>query len=199
MPAFEQYKSPEFSDEDKFRQYMEELDLAPSDFDKKILDVGSGASQFAKWAKEHHVSNQIYSLEPLEDSLEKSKSTKGRAEDIPFQDESFDLVISSGAIPQIFSGVEYKKKMEEKIRQSLSEIVRVTRKGGEIRFGPIREGKYWQRQFRETLDGVLQELKDQNQLIIEEKFQGERGIKFDKKGNILEKEKVFLFKIYKPL
>ncbi|MEK7172709.1 MAG: methyltransferase domain-containing protein, partial [Patescibacteria group bacterium] len=83
---------------------MEDLKLSPEDFDKKILDVGSGSGQFAKWAKEHNVSSQIFSLEPKQESKEKIKSVKGVAEAIPFQNEVFDLVVSNASIPNVLFG-----------------------------------------------------------------------------------------------
>lgn len=120
----------EESDEELFQKYVEEMDLKPEDFEKKILDVGAGSAKFAKWAKEHNVSSEIYSLEPFFEPEEKSKAVKGRAEEIPFKDESFDLVISAGAVPQIFIAPEREQPevMEEKIKQSLSEMLRVIKK-----------------------------------------------------------------------
>ncbi len=199
MSKFETPEPPPFTDEEIFRQYMENLDLKPEDFNKKILDVGSGSGQFARWAKEHHVSSEIYSLEPFQESSEKSKLARGKAETIPFRNESFDLVVSSCAIPQIYSEPQYEGRREEKIRESLLELLRVVKAGGEIRIGPIAEGKGddWRKDFRTSLDKILNELKQQR-LIIEEKSLREQGIWFDSVGNVLEKEKVSLFKIYKP-
>ena len=199
MSNFETPEPLPFTDEEIFQQYMENLDLRPEDFDKKILDVGSGSGQFAKWAKEHHVSDQIYSLEPSQEGEEKSKLVRGDAEVIPFQNESFDLVVSSAAIPQIFSGPQYEGGREDKIRESLSELVRVTRKGGEIRIGPLVEySEDWQQEFKVAFNKVLDELKDRYHLAVEEKPLGEQGSKFDREGNVLEKEKIHLLKIYKP-
>lgn len=199
MTNFETPELPFDTDEETFRQYMENLDLSPGDFDKTILDVGSGSGQFAKWAKEHHVSDQIYSLEPFQEGKEKSKLVRGNAEAIPFQDESFDLVLSSSAIPQIFSGLQYEGEREDKIRESLSELIRVAKKGGEIRIGPMAEYKEdWQREFKVALSRVLDELKKRYRLAVEEKSLGEHGSKYDGEGNMLEKQKLHLLKLYKP-
>jgi len=43
---------------------MECLDLKPEDFEGKILDVGSGEGGFARWAKDHNVSSELYCVEP---------------------------------------------------------------------------------------------------------------------------------------
>lgn len=199
MTNFETPEPPPFTDEEIFQQYMENLDLSPEDFDKKILDVGSGSGQFAKWAKEHHVSDQIYSLEPFQESEEKSKLARGNAAAMPFQDESFDLVLSSSAIPQIFSGPQYEGAREDKIRESFSELIRVAKKGGEIRIGPLAEYKEdWQQEFKIAFNKVVEELKKQHRLAVVEKPLGEHGSKYDGEGNILEKQKLHLLKLYKP-
>ena len=80
----------EISEEEKtFRQYIEDLKLNPEDFKKVILDVGAGEAHFAKWAKDHNISSQIYSLEPFQKMAEKEKGLIGNAEEIPTLDASF--------------------------------------------------------------------------------------------------------------
>jgi len=135
--------TPENHDEWIFRQYEEILDLKPEDFKKKILDIGAGSARFAKWAKEHGLSEQIYSLEPKKKSpLEKSKAVSATAEEIPFKDNSFDLEVSLYAIPFIYHNekIRKKKEMDELVHESLKEELRVLKIGGEIRFGPFPAG-----------------------------------------------------------
>jgi ubiquinone/menaquinone biosynthesis C-methylase UbiE len=121
------------TDEEVFRSYMEDLDLKPEDFKGKILDVGAGTAQFAKWARDHHVSDQIYSLDERGDRLHKEKSVVGRAEQLPFADNSFDLIVSDGAIPNVVFSVEG-------IVQSLLEMWRVIKPGHEIRLARVLNG-----------------------------------------------------------
>lgn len=147
------------TDEEVFQNYMEDLKLSPEDFDKKILDVGSGSSQFAKWAKEHSVSSQIFSLEPTQESQEKAKSVRGAAEAIPFQEGTFDLVISNASIPNVFLG-ESQEIVRGKIKNSLFELMRVTKPGGEIRLGRVLKGEIYETQkaLVSALDETLYEL-----------------------------------------
>lgn len=193
----EHQKEHQKEDEEIFQQYMEGMDLKPEDFDKKILDVGSGSGKFAKWAKEHHVGSEICSVEPYQELQEKSKAVRGRIEEAPFKDEQFDLVISFCAIPQIFSSIESSEVMEEKIKQSLLEMLRVTKKDGEIRFGPVTNGEAheFQKRFREILNNVLEELKAKQHVTIEEVPRGDIITKSDEEGNPLLKEPSFLIKI----
>ena len=82
MEKFEnnQAEAREFSTEEIFQQYVSDLNLKPEDFDKVMLDIGAGSASFAKWAKDHNVSSQIYSLEPIEEMSEKEKGLVGVAE-----------------------------------------------------------------------------------------------------------------------
>ena len=157
------------TDEEVFQNYMEDLKLSPEDFDKKILDVGSGSSQFAKWAKDHHVSSHIFSLEPKQELQEKTKSVRGKAEAIPFQSEVFDLVISYASIPNVFLG-ESPETIKEKVRNSLFELMRVTKPGGEIRLGRVLKGEIYesQKELALALDETLEELRQTYAAEIEE-------------------------------
>ncbi len=159
---FGSFKPEKETAEEAFQHYVEDLRLTPEDFDKKILDVGAGSAQFAKWAKEHHVSSQIYSAEPQTERLtEKEKSVSARAENLPFPDETFDLVISVAAIPNIYLG-EDPKVMKEKIVQGFNEMTRVVKTGGEIRLARVLIGNIYepQRILSESIDEALQKIEE---------------------------------------
>ena len=91
------------TDEEVFRRYVENLDLSPEDFEGKTLDVGADAAQFEKWAREHNVSQNIYSLEASPKEQKGTRIVKGLVEELPFRDEEFDLVISHFAIPNVIT------------------------------------------------------------------------------------------------
>jgi len=190
----------DYNDEEVFQNYMEDLRLSPEDFDKKILDVGSGSSQFAKWAKEHNVSSQIFSLEPKEEPQEKTKSVKGVAEAIPFQDEVFDLVISNAAIPNVFVE-ESQEIVKEKVKNSLFEMMRVTKPGGEIRLGRVLRGEIseTQKAVVSALDETLNELRQIYGAEIEE-IPYSTGDIYEYENNKPTKllARAYLIKIHKP-
>lgn len=157
------------NDEEVFQAYMEDLKLSPEDFDKKILDVGSGPGKFAKWAKEHHESSEIYSLEPFHKSDEPTKSIQGFAENLPIKSETFDLVVSNGSIPNVFLG-ENPETLNKKVRNSLFELMRVIKPGGEIRLGRVLKGEVYKSQKRlvSVLDKTLEEIRQTFSAEIEE-------------------------------
>ena len=78
--ANEKQEELEKTDEEVFREYIENLDLNPEDFDGEILDVGSGSRQFAKWARDHNVSSEIYSVEPVDEIINNKKIVREVAE-----------------------------------------------------------------------------------------------------------------------
>lgn len=107
---------------------------------KKILDIGAGIAGFAKVAKDRGI--DVVSLDLHETSgytggafdnrpLEKKFFIRGKAQELPFEDGAFDLVISKGAPPThggVFS--------VEDVKKIISEARRVLKDGGEFRFGP---------------------------------------------------------------
>ena len=169
MEEFEKPPIDEKSDEEVFREYMEDLKLSPEDFNKKILDVGAGSAQFAKWAKEHGVSSEIYSLEPRKENLiEKEKGVVAKAETMPFADESFDLIVSNAAIPNIYLG-ESSESIQKKVRSSLDEMMRVLKSGGEIRLARVLIGKEYepQRDLSKSIENALAELEKSGTVQVE--------------------------------
>lgn len=170
-PAVENiHKETEDSDEEVFQKYVESLELTPDDFEKQILDIGSNTAQFAKYAKEHRISKEIYSIDIRPASLEREKSVVGSAEALPFQNESFDLVVSLSAIPNIYIGAEFSGRREQVIQQAIEEMIRVVRKGGEIRLGNIRiekdrEDGYIQN-YITAVHTVLDQLRKREDIII---------------------------------
>ena len=189
------------TDEEVFQNYMEDLKLLPEDFDRKILDVGSGSSQFAKWAKDHHVSSQIFSLEPKQEPQEKTKSVQGKAEAIPFQNEAFDLVISNASIPNVFLG-ERPGTVKEKVRNSLFELMRVTKASGEIRLGRVLKGEIYesQKELVSALDEVLEELRQVYGAEIEEiPYPAANTYEYVNHEPVKLLAKAYLIKIRKPI
>ena len=150
-------------EEQTFKKYVEDLELKPGDFNKVILDVGAGNAYFAKWAKEHKVSSKIYSLEPSEEILEKEKGLVAKAEEIPMPNEFFDLIISNGAIPNIYLDTD---NVKEKVEKSFSEMFRVLKDGGEIRLARVLIGHKYESQMvlADSVREVLQKLKEKYNL-----------------------------------
>ena len=164
--AAENYEYEEETDEEIFDRYVRDLQLTPEDLQKKILDVGSYDSRFAKCAKEKGAKN-IYSLEPVhwEKSEDRPETVAGLAQAIPFRDKTFDLVISLCAIPQIFALSPTEEDSladtaEDNTRQSILEMLRIIKDGGEIRLGRIAKiGPYkFQNQFWQLLNKTLGEI-----------------------------------------
>jgi ubiquinone/menaquinone biosynthesis C-methylase UbiE len=147
------FKKTYMSDRTIF-DYMENLEIPESEIAKEglILDIGAGAQQ--KLAHEAGVlgmKSKIYSLDPrlgLDEekdlslprgTVEERKmgrkehhglSVAGTAQKLPFLNEAFDNIYALFSVP-------YYIEAPEEIRSTLSEIWRVTRAGGTIRFYPI--------------------------------------------------------------
>ena len=94
---------PEVAD---FLEYCRDLQLTPQDFENKVLDVGSGHSGFMRGADYLGFGENIISLDPSPDELskltddQKARLVAAKAEQMPFPDESFEVVVSHAAMPQ---------------------------------------------------------------------------------------------------
>ncbi len=169
-----------FTDEGVFQRYCEDLELNSEDLKKKILDVGSGACQFAKFAEDSGISNQIYSINATPDSgepfgalpfQESKRSTVGKAEALPYKDESFDLVISEAALPILYCRIENDEQLRETLEKFLTEMLRVAKADGEVRFGRVSSlsnGKLMSdsKRLRITFDSVLEDIKSRHNLEV---------------------------------
>lgn len=162
---------------DVFEIYFEDLGLSPAELqDKDILDVGAGSGDFARACEKLGLRAKITSLDPLDPRLfSKSRTSKtslesekkivmGMGESLPFKTESFDLVISSAAVPILIF-----PKTKENIGRAIKEMIRVVRPGGEVRFCPaavyqvnkngerLEEGKLFE--YNKIVQELLEKLK----------------------------------------
>ncbi len=140
-------------------EHFEDLDLNIEQLKgKKILDIGSGLNQFANelrdeslnitsldpfYALSEEEQKQLYrdrnyedgdrqlgwQIDQLRRGNRASDLVAGRSEALPFQDETFDLIISHYGSP-------FYAEDATKIRLFFQEIKRVLKNGGEIRIYP---------------------------------------------------------------
>lgn len=186
------------STEEVFKKYVEDLDLKPEDFKKKIVDVGSGSGEFAKWAKDNNISSEIFNIEPFEKFQKNANGIMGSVFALPLKSGEFDLVVSERAIPQVFASERSKNAQIEKIRKSFEEMLRVLKPGGEIRLGSIAKGEThdFDRNLHDSLTEVLRDLMGKKNITFEEIPRGEMVYKDNTEGKPA-KETLFLVKIRK--
>ncbi len=170
----DKFKIPEQSESDRektFKEYMGNLKLSPDDFKKKILDVGSSDGAFAKWARDHHVSDSIYNIDSNFKAEPRGKSVVGKAQSLPFKNEEFDIVISNASIPNLLYA-EY--DLEKASDESIEEMLRVLKAGGEIRFAPIIEHQKEDRRkvLGDKVNKKLSFLQEAGQIVVQKEFLG---------------------------
>src|SRR3989344_4481862 len=145
--------------------YFEDLRLDKENLrDKKILDIGSRESLFAKWAKDQGVSTEVYNLDLHDNFLQRQKSVQGAAEKLPFLDESFDLIVSHAAVPNEFVLDIYPRK---RTTESINDMLRALKVNGEIRLGPLGrlgDDKYPHYKIYQALKKRLTELQNQGKI-----------------------------------
>lgn len=98
---------------------------------KQVLDVGAGAANIAKAAQAHDISVTSLDNNPAlwtQDGIDVSgvPYVTGDAEHLPFENETYDLLMSHGGP---YANVTHK----ENLIQMLNEALRVLKEGGELR------------------------------------------------------------------
>ncbi len=138
-------------EKDLYGQYTQELKLTKEDLGKRVLDVGSDYGSFAIEAKKRGYKD-IYSIDlvhpadryTIDEKIEYGAGKMALADvmRMPFKDEEFDLTVSFCSMPAVlaFNEEEDRKKQTAKVfrqrtKAALLEMLRVTKRGGEVRLG----------------------------------------------------------------
>lgn len=138
-----------------------------------ILDVGAGDGNLGKYLSQNK-NLKIIALDDKPSEKSEFKIIKGDVLNLPFNNESFDKVISHASIPNIFIGLysfEHPKLSEEiirnAVRKSFSEINRVLKQNGEAILAPvsIAENYNSQKMFKKIVLEEIEELRKIDYLI----------------------------------
>ncbi len=97
---------------------------------KRVLDIGAGPADLALAAAKRNVEVVSIDAKMPENIPGGLEYVAGDAKDLPFQDESFDVVMAHAAPPAILAD-------KNEVKKILGEVGRVLRPGGEFRFGPV--------------------------------------------------------------
>jgi ubiquinone/menaquinone biosynthesis C-methylase UbiE len=165
-----------------YSEYKKFLRFNESDIEgKKILDLGSGPeSTFAEEVEEKMPNTKVTIFGFDADRVDRDDpsneiednypdSVKGLFTKLPFEDASFDVVVSSAAMPLYLT-------KEEQVREAFREVVRVLKSGGRAFIAPINytkvidpdEKEVWYRykkhsfeESKELLSKILKEMSAQ--------------------------------------
>ncbi len=111
-----------------FNAYVKRLRLSTEDLTKSILDVGTGGGGFIYYLREYLNNDKAYGIDKKTKEGNKCDDDfiiVGDALELPFENESFEIVVSKHCIPQFLSD-------EIKMFKSINELIRVAKKGGKI-------------------------------------------------------------------
>ncbi len=144
------------TDKRVFEMYLNTMKLTEDDLrGKKILDIGSYSdAQFVNYCLEHKITNDIFAVDRNSfisqdnhndevqwrdkvayEAYKKRKVTspakqryaRGLAEELPFKEKSFDLIIVRAALTN----------PDQNLDAAISQIVSLLKSGGEARIGPF--------------------------------------------------------------
>lgn len=141
-----------------FKNYLHNLNLSAEELQgKKILDVGAGARLFAAHLLREHITDGVYSLEPviyerawnrkiwaklspeIQEQVE-ARTLKTLKEAIPLKDGSMDLVLVNCMPISKHAKNEETDELRQEIESMFGEMVRVLAPGGELRYFALKRG-----------------------------------------------------------
>ncbi len=156
--------------QDVFGEYVQELRLTAEDLKKHILDVGAGTGEFAAEAKRRGYGGitsididhpaDIYEMDSSEE-LAGGRLAVADAKMLPFKDGEFDITVSLYSMPHVLKNHnDNKRTFKKRTEHVLSEMLRVTKVGGEVRLGgvPFKEPKHATLHRGDVIDAVLKRL-----------------------------------------
>lgn len=113
--------------------YFDYLNLRAEDIkDKLILDVGSNIGEFKTALSKMGIASRLF-VNFDKDRVPENLNIRGRAEALPFKDESFDLVLAHASVPMMQATGGYL----DQVSPTLDELFRVVRTGGTMRICPV--------------------------------------------------------------
>jgi ubiquinone/menaquinone biosynthesis C-methylase UbiE len=113
---------------ESFDSYVEILGLSSEDLEKSILDVGTGNGSFIYYLRNHLNNDKAYGIDTKikkEGMPDDDFILVGSGLDLPFEDESFEIVTAKHYLLMF---TEY----EDKMKKSVLELIRVVKKGGKV-------------------------------------------------------------------
>lgn len=191
-------------------KYLKNLNLSEKDLvGKKVLDIGAGTGEFARWANTHGSDVISIGLMQSEEAVQTINETHtpyviGDAIALPFADGAFDLVVSHRAIPNVISFTGTRRiprdavasEAHKRRMNAVREAIRVLKPGGEIRFAPVvrNERNAPGPDRNESMETMLAELKSNDQLEVHEelleKDHKNMGILSDTYRIVVQKKKI---------
>lgn len=136
-----EYSSPERTSQEQETEERAELILWQLGLNweylkgKTILNIGAGDAQLEQAAKKRNI--MIIPLDPYSRDVYQGTPPQGvnyiqgSALKLPFKDQRFDLILSHAAPPTTFI------TSTKEVQDTLMEMERVLKDGGEARFGPL--------------------------------------------------------------
>lgn len=122
--------------ENHYKEDLSNLLLKASDLaGKRVLDIGSGYGGLGDYLRFLNLDCEVVNLDKRRfATFLDSQSVTGTAYRLPFQNNVFDVVVSSGCIPILcVNKLTTQDQVKRNARQALKEAFRVTKPGGKIR------------------------------------------------------------------
>jgi len=192
------------------KQYFNNLELTNKMLSEKenVLDIGAGMRDFAGFCIREKINDNIISLEPalnkypetgISEAIQmhwgkevynhmQSKTVAGNMEQMPFKNNSFDLIVDNAAMPGFNYSLNEIEQMIEGVEKAFDEIIRVLKPGGEARLFPLSEESLNEK-WRPVIDKKIAEMMSSEKcsVFIESVLDLDTGEMMNEKRLVLKK------------
>jgi len=124
----------------RYRESLDSLLLTDENLrNRRILDIGSADGGFARYVRSLGLNCEIVDLDTVWAPPPDAQAVRADAYHLPFRNNVFDLVVSSGCIPILCIGSKFtgEAQARQNTKMSLSEAFRVTKPGGQVRMNSV--------------------------------------------------------------
>jgi ubiquinone/menaquinone biosynthesis C-methylase UbiE len=176
--------------EDVIKQ-LENLGLSPDEIKGSVLDIGAGEGQFAI-DLENVTDAKITSIDNHRNEDTPDGVVTADVKNLPFEDNSFDMVISHASIPNVYVGMYSdelpklsKKEMKKSVSESFREILRVLKPGSSATLAPVRIAQNYEseRAISNIVQEEIRELQEDGIHVTFELIREEENPKNNKKSS----------------
>lgn len=143
---------------------LSNLGLSEKEIKGRILDVGARNAEFSRYFRRKE-KTEVSSIDSKVERKNKPWVIEADVMNIPFPDNSFDLVISHASVPNIFLDFnKTEKELESEIMKSFLEIIRVLKKQGKAYLAPVSMADNYkpQKLLKDAILKSIENLKEMN-------------------------------------
>lgn len=154
--SFKNFSAPV---EARFETLVDQITKAAEDKKLKLLDVGSGDGVALYLLSKRLPDAELYGIDPALEALEVARKsisranfTQGEAHELPFENDFFDIVISSDVIEHVESPAKMLEEIKRVAKDDATIVIGTPVKHSKYPFDPNHVEEFFAEDFRDMME-----------------------------------------------